>query len=315
MPQASECHTIRSPSGDLELQFCPEAGGCVIALRRHAGAQTTDIFRPHPPTLPLTPGHAASFPMTPLSNRISGCVLRFEGEVFNLGPSYGEEPNYLHGDGWTQPWSIGDIGPHHAVLRLYVAPNPLSPYVYEAEQVLSLADGILDMDIAVTNRGRRLPFGTGHHPFFPRTSRTVLAARLTRVWLCDADMHPTRLVDVPEKWNFSRGVRMADPALLPAEHGFRGRDLIDNCFPGWDGRAEITQPDLGYTLLMTADPVFRNFVIYDPAFDRDVFAAEAVTNIIDGFNLHAMGVPDTGTIVLDPGQTLAGRTRFAVLAL
>jgi aldose 1-epimerase len=304
-------HTIQSPDGVLELTVCPDAGGCITSFAKTIHGNTVDVFRRYDDSLPLIAGNSSCFPMTPVSNRISNGRLSFEGEILTFAPCFGEEPNYLHGDGWTSAWAVKDVGPNHAVLTLLVPRNSLTPYVYEAEQRFSLFDGGLNMDIAVTNRGgRRLPFGIGHHPYFPRTGATVLKANLPEVWLCDELMHPTSLVPVPPKWNFARGVRLADPGLGPPEQGFHKRDLIDNCFTGWDQHAEIVQPDLGYSLKIIAEPVFQHFVIYNPTLDRDFFVAEAVTNIIDAFNLYARGVPDTGTIILEPGQTLQGRTRF-----
>ena len=172
------------------------------------------------------------------------------------------------------------------------------------------------MSISITNKkDHRLPFGFGHHPYFPRMLETMVKAPLSKVWVCDRDMHPTILADVPEKWDFARGALMAGQSMLPAEHGFGGRDLIDNCFPDWGGAAEIIQPRTHLNILMTADPVFRHLVIYNPPLEKDFFAIEAVTNTIDAFNLMAKGVPDTGTQVLEPGQTLGGSTYFKVRPL
>jgi aldose 1-epimerase len=52
-------------------------------------------------------------------------------------------------------------------------------------------------------------------------------------------------------------------------------------------------------------------VIYTPA-GQDFFCVEPVSNANDAFNMAARGVPDTGTVVLAPGEVLAGTMRLAV---
>jgi aldose 1-epimerase len=303
--------SIQSPDKNLTLEFCPSVGGCITSFRK----DSINLFRPWDGINPLIPGNTASFPMTPVSNRIANCKLEFEGKTYEILPPFGEEPNYLHGDGWTSAWDIKSQGPHHVTLGLKQTYSSLSPYDYEAEQSYHLENDTLHIDMAIMNTGRRLPFGMGHHPYFPRTENTVVKANLPKVWLCDGNMHPTELIDTPEKWNFARGVRMADPVMLPPSQGFRGRDLIDNCFPGWDGRAEILQPNQGLKIIVTADPIFAHMVIYNPPLDRNFFVLEAVSNIIDAFNQMARGVENTGTVILDKGETMKGRTSFTVLPL
>ena len=304
--------SIKSPDRTLALDFCAETGGCITSFRHTLDGRTIDLFRPWNGDVPLKPGNAASFPMTPLTNRIANCELSFEGETFAIRPAWGEEPNYLHGDGWMSAWTVAHHEENRAILTLSKKESGQSPYSYEAKQTFVLEDGHLHLDISITNTGRRLPFGTGHHPYFPRTNKTVMRAALPKVWLCNELMYPTSLVPTPDEWNFRRGVRMMDPEMLPPAHGFRGLDLIDNCFPEWDGIAEIRQPDFGVKIVVTADPLFGNVVIYNPPFDKDFFVFEAVSNIIDGFNLMSRGVADTGTVILDTGATMTGRTSFAI---
>jgi len=124
---------------------------------------------------------------------------------------------------------------------------------------------------------------------------------------------PQQPAPVPPAWDFSRGVAMDDARFAPAIHGFTGEDLMDHCFQGWDGVAEISWPDRVIRLTMQADEIFRNFVIYIPQ-GKPFFCAEAVTHTIDGFNLSARGVPDTGMIVLEHGESLSGKTWFEAAA-
>jgi aldose 1-epimerase len=58
-----------------------------------------------------------------------------------------------------------------------------------------------------------------------------------------------------------------------------------------------------------ADPVLGHLVIYTPE-GENFFCVEPVSHSVDAFNLAEAGVPDTGTVVLDPGESLRGRVEF-----
>lgn len=91
--------------------------------------------------------------------------------------------------------------------------------------------------------------------------------------------------------------------ILPAGAG------LANGFSGWDGRATIEWPEWGARLTIIADSALRRLVIYTPG--RETFmCVEPVSHSVDAFNLADAGVPDTGTVVLGPGETLRGRAEF-----
>lgn len=297
--------------GNLRLELCPGTGGGVTAFYKEAAGKRVDLFRPYDKSRQLSPLNFSSFPLTPFSNRIGYGKLSFRGEALDVGPPFGGEPHPNHGDGWFSVWDVKEHAPQRVVLSLKTERAANTPYVYEAEQIFTLEDDVLNIDMVVTNRsGRALPFGTGHHPYFPRTDKTVLKASLSGVWN-SKNMVPAELVPLPEKWNFTRGVTLAPRNIGPAQHGGDGTAFIDHCFTGWDRRAEIIWPESATKLVMTADPVYGNFVIYVPS-GQDFFCAEPVTNVTDGFNLMDKGARDTGTVVLQDGETLAGRMRFTV---
>lgn len=310
-PDAPQFITIRSPRESLHLVLCPEIGGSIAAFFLSHEGKKIHLMRPYDPAAALTPLNFASFPLTPFSNRICDGSLHFRGETFNIRPLHGKEPHALHGDGWRSSWTVSCLGYNAAMLALETAPGENNPYVYKAEQVFTLTDDALSIDLSITNlSGRPLPFGMGHHPYFPRTPGTVLKTRLPKVWQ-SKDMVPQKLVDTPPLWDFSAGATLSDERLGPPAHGFTGEDLMDHGFQGWNGRAEIIWPETSLGLVMTADPVFSSFVIYVPA-EKPFFCAEAVTNIIDGFNLMEKGVKETGTVVLNDGESFSGRTTFTV---
>lgn len=298
---------IQSPDKRFTLEYSVETGGSILSFR----AGGLDIFRPYDSALPLAPLNTASFPLTPYSNRIIGGKLEFGGEVFDVGPRKPDDLHQLHGDGWLLPWRVEAETPDSVTMHLRTEKAAHTPYAYDARQTYRLDDKGLEISMSVTNTGgRALPFGLGHHPYFPRNAQTKLTANLPKVWN-SRRIVPTDLADTPPQWDFSRGLTLGDDKFGPPSQGMEGRDLLDHCFTGWDQTARIDWPDRTLSLTITADPVFAQFVIYIPA-EKPFFCAEPVTNINDGFNLQARGIADTGTVVLQPGETLIGKMRFDI---
>lgn len=298
---------IQSPDKKFQLEYSAETGGSILSFTYEG----RDIFRPYDAALPLAPLNAASFPLTPYSNRIIGGRLDFGGKVYDVGPRAASDTHQLHGDGWLLPWQVEDETQDSVAMRLETPAAPHTPYTYDARQAYRLDSRGLEISMAVTNRAAySLPYGLGHHPYFPRNAQTRLTVRLPKVWNSDRII-PTDIAPTPAKWDFSRGLTMGDDVFAPPSQGTAGRDLLDHCFTGWDQQARIEWPDRNLSIAITADPVFACFVIYIPAV-QPFFCAEPVTHIIDGFNLQTRGVADTGTVVLQPGETLAGKMRFDI---
>ena len=78
---------------------------------------------------------------------------------------------------------------------------------------------------------------------------------------------------------------------------------LDHCYADWAGRAEITRPEHGLRLTITADDIFRFAVVYTPA-DKPYFAVEPASNMTDAVN-RMDTVPDHGLRVLQPGGDAA----------
>ena len=298
-------------AGALELTLAPELGGSIAAFRRRMSHGSIDILRGWDDAEDYDPLNMASFPLTPYSNRIIDCRLSFHGREHRVGPAFRDEPHQLHGNGWRQPWRAVHHDARRAVLELQSAATGDMPYAYKAVQEFLLDEDGLAITLTVTsNSTQHFPFGLGHHFYFPRNDHTVFTARLPKVWQSD-QLVPLALKPVSDEWDFSRGLPMGDHRFSPAAHGFKGKDLIDHCFQGWDGRAVIEWRDKGLQLTMQADDVLQNFVIYIPE-NAPYFCAEPVSNINDGFNLHARGVENTGTIILAPGESLSATVRLTV---
>ncbi|MBB4184452.1 aldose 1-epimerase [Sinorhizobium terangae] len=245
-------------------------------------------------------GAEASFPLVPFGNRIEGNSFTFEGERFTLEPNTSGDPFCLHGDGWLSEWELKSHSGERATLSYVHAERAGSPYAYEAVQDVRLEGSTLLLSLAVTNTSTRLlPFGLGHHPYFPRTAGTRLRARAKRIWgeraghLPDAPGAILRMVD------FAEGNR------LPAR-------WMNNAYDGWDGEAAIEWPERQLALRLEAEGSFECFMIYSPGADADFFCFEPMTHLP---NAHNMPNEAGGLVALKPGKSLAGTIRFRLAPL
>lgn len=284
-------------AGDLTLELAPEFGGSVAAFRLATERGPLDLLRP----LPLGAAHAlysGMFPMVPFANCIRDNRFGFEGETCHISPNMSGSPLNFHGSGWQLPWAATEVADGRAVLRLDDAVVD-DVYRFDAEQVFTLDETGLAVDLMLTNRGaRRMPFSFGQHPWFPRHGETQLRFTATGFWTEGADGVAGALTDVPADRDYA-GWRQPPPTRQ------------NNCYAGWTGTAEIAWPECGIGLSMTADPVFPHLMFHVPASGEPVFCAEPQSNAPCGFDGLEAGDLQQGVFILEPGQSRTGCIRFA----
>ncbi|MCA1404181.1 aldose 1-epimerase [Ensifer sp. IC3342] len=245
-------------------------------------------------------GAEASFPLVPFGNRIEGNSFTFDGEHFILEPNTSGDPLRLHGDGWLSEWELDSHSGEQATLSYVRAERVGSPYVYEAVQDVRLDGSTLVLSLTVTNMSaRRLPFGLGHHPFFPRTAGARLRARAKRIWGERTGHLPDVAGSIPRTLDF------CDGNTLPAH-------WINNAYDGWDGEAVIEWPERQLTLRLETEGAFECFMIYSPGADADFFCFEPMTHLP---NAHNMPAGTGGLVTLEQGQSLSGSVRLHLAPL
>jgi aldose 1-epimerase len=282
--------------GEIELRLVPGLGGAISAFR-HRGRE---VMPPAGAALLEhdDPRAAACFPLVPFSNRIANARFRFGGRSYELPRNFPPEPHAIHGQGWQLPWAVAAASARRAELTLRHA-VPGTPLDYCARQLFALEDDGLAVTVEATNVGSSpMPAGIGLHPYFLRTDSVTLRAGLEHVWLADEGNIPKERAAVPAAWDLARAPRVAALEL-------------DNCFGGWDGRAEIRWRESDLVLRIEAEPVFGHLVVYVPR-GQSFFCVEPVSNANDGFNLLERDEPDTGVRVLKPGEQLTGTVRFRI---
>jgi aldose 1-epimerase len=285
-----ESLTLRQ--GALGVTLAPGLGGSITRFWRDASGTALDLLRPTPPDALSRgePGELSSFPLVPWSNRIRAGRFAFGGRSVALTPNL--RGHAIHGLGYRTSWTLADRGPAEAVLEHRHADGEW-PWAYRATQRIALTPGGLHVEMVVTNESETtMPVGFGWHPYFPRTAATTLHARVTGVWLTDAEILPTVRVTPPPDW---------DPRLGLAVD----RVALDNVFVGWGQEAIVTWPERRARIRLTASGPLATLVVYTPPREA-FFCAEPVSHITEAFNLAATGHGDTGMISLAPGESARG---------
>ncbi len=289
--------TVGLAADRLRVELVPAIGGAIARFDYRDGGRWIEVMRGASVDglRQGDPRAMESFPMIPYCGRIRNATFRFEGHTYALVRNFGEAPVSIHGNAWQRSWTVEAVASTAARLRLEHDPSDAPgewPFRYRARQSFTVAPGMLEVTIELTNLDPRpMPAGFGLHPYFPSTPGAKLTASVAGMWESNASLIPKRHVPVRPAFG-----RIADLNL-------------DTCFTGWTGRATIEWPERGLGLEIEADPVFGNLVIYTPP-SRAFFCVEPESAVPDAFNLAADGVTETGAVVLAPGETCAGHIRF-----
>lgn len=290
-------------AGDLRLVLDPEAGGAIAALTWRG----LDVLRPvSDKRLVAQQGRAvAGYPLIPFANRIAWGRFSVGGTSFQLARNFAGHPHPIHGNAWMRPWQVAESSGTRARLVLDHRPplDPVAewPFAYHAEQHFNLTDGEFSVVLSVRNDDdRAFPAGIGLHPYLARTPQTTLCFEADTVWTTGADSLPIARLAVQGEQEFDQAKPLGDTE-------------IDSCFAGWGGSARIVVPEQGMAVQIQAEPPLDHFQVYTPS-GQDYCGLEPVSNMPDAIN-RMETVSDQGMVLLNPGESLAGKVIFAVRPL
>ncbi|MCX4151172.1 MULTISPECIES: aldose 1-epimerase [Paraburkholderia] len=283
--------------GAMHVVVAPEVGGALAAYCESTPEGPLHWLRPATQAAfdQRDPLRMASFPLFPYCNRIRDARFQFNGGTVDLNGNDLRFTHALHGNAWRHPWQVGARTESSVELHFEHEPDSRQPgdwpFRYRAQQRIELVGGALRITLSAQNLGDRpMPFGMGHHPYYPRTAQTRVYAEVQAMWHADADVLPTHLGP--------------HPAVEALRHGMSPDAFaLDNNFANWSREATIAWPDEHRQLTMTADAPFDHMVVFAPANDAQL-CVEPVTNTTDCFN--AMGMREqVGGCVLQPGEEIA----------
>jgi aldose 1-epimerase len=234
--------------------------------------------------------------LVPFSGRVSGGGFTFDGQFHAIGRNVKTEKYPIHGSAFALPWRVLRLTPDEVTLALS-AEGP-GPFRYDAEMTYALEGAALVMHLEVTNRGVRLPYGVGFHPWFVRDRDTRLTASASHVWLEQDDHLPKAFEPIGRHpdMDFNAG------GHLPPH-------WINNWFSGWDRCALVEWPSRSIHARITASEPLDQYVAFSPSAEADFFCFEPVSHPVDAFNLD--GGPEIhGMRVLAEGETITASMRI-----
>jgi aldose 1-epimerase len=267
-----------------------------------------------------------SFFMAPWVNRIRGSRFVFRGKEHQLRPTTADGLAQ-HGDVRKRVWRVIEQSAERAVLEFDSRSVTDSnwPWTYVCRTTYTLTHEAMSIELSVTNTDREaFPAGCGHHPYFAR-----------RLWR-DEDVIELEAA-VGGKYPLSGGCASGPAASDPlTQHFAQMKPLpaqsLDAVFASFDGAATLRWPSSGVALRIAASKELSHLLVFAPhgAGDGAVsgangplsfIAVEPQSQVNDAFNLarslgHEPGGPEdpTGTVVLEPGQTLRTLCVFAAVA-
>lgn len=280
----------------LRAEALPELGGRISRLQYLAGEAPRDVLVPIGADPALPPGwpKGGAYPLIPYSNRIADAQLLHAGKTHALAPHPDAKPHTLHGHTQLRPWHVAARSETGLTLAIDHAGDANWPWAFSAAQRFWVEEATLKVAVEFRNKAASdAPAGIGWHPYFAISGDPALALHATTEWLQD---------DV----NLPTGETTAAPqGGLTLDRAGGTRYL-----GGWDGTAAF-KTGLGLGVALRADKIFGQMVVHRPR-NIDYLCLEPVSHVANGFNLAAKGWRETGTIVLKPGESVAGQLALAV---
>jgi len=282
----------------LRLRVAPEVGASIVDLSLERGGSFTPLLRRAPAPLSRS-SDASCFLLVPYSNRLRDGRFRFEGRSYDLNHP---KKDAIHGDVRDRPWQVTHCCDHGCTL--FFDSRAFSdvhfPFPFTAEVSYRVEREVFTSDLRIVNAGAdHMPAGLGFHPYFNRFLGDAREEVLLELTVGGVYPGSPELPALP----------IGPPVRLQPEQDFsklRPLDVaLDNCFAGWDGRAELRWPDSRVRVVLEASAQLRHVIVFSPK-GEPFFAVEPVSHANDGFNLFASGQPGTGVVVLAAGEGLEG---------
>lgn len=280
-------------AGHLTLELSPSIGGSISAmwwdaatpLLRACNSASENVL------------DAASFPLVPFVNRISGGQFRFRGREVRLAANMAGDPNPLHGQGWLSAWEVEEASDTRAALSYSHAAGEW-PWDYEARQEFALDPDGLSLRLSCRNASAApMPCGLGQHPYFPCGPQTRIDTDVVSAWTIDDHVLP--LEQVPAKGRFDLTDRLVCGQGL--DHGFGG----------WGGEARLSDPAWCYDLRLSSLQA-KFFQLFSPV-AGGILVAEPVTHANAALNRPETEWSELGLRVLGPGEEMALDMRLDVI--
>jgi aldose 1-epimerase len=292
-----DVHVLQN--GTWRVGILPDTGGSLAFGQIEDDGAWVDLLRPTPADHYWSVDQCASFVMMPWSNRVSRARLTFGGRSYRLRVN-ADDGTAIHGTARDFPWEVAVSSSTALVVtfdsRDFCGVN--YPWDFTATVTYQLRDRRFSITTELCNQhDEPIPAGFGHHPYFTRAlgGPTDLA-----------------LLELPfaQQFELEQALPLGPPVPVTTRVDFRelrplGQEFVDDCLtdrtPGAPVR--IVYPQSGRSVTLGSDDAFTHAVVYIPP-DQPYFAVEPVTNANDAFSLHESGTPESGLVLVPPGEGL-----------
>jgi aldose 1-epimerase len=283
-----------------QVGVLPQTGASIAFGRVKVNGRWMDVMRPTAEADYSNASNCSSFVMIPWSNRIRDGHFRFNGIDYQLEIS-GKDGTAIHGDVRKREWNVDHADSSRIDLQIHSAEqeNVNFPFRFSGKTSYRLDERNFYMDLTVKNEDTQpMPAGFGHHPYFVKTDGVKLQIPFTQQFELVNAMPTQPAINIQPAVDFRTLRPLGDTVL---DHLLTRR--IDT------EPTHIVYPEVALTF--HSDPIFEHIIAFAPP-GKPFYAIEPVTNINDGFNLFAQGMPNTGVFVLEPGESKSGSIWLSV---
>ncbi|MEQ1408405.1 aldose 1-epimerase [Neorhizobium sp. Rsf11] len=240
---------------------------------------------------PLNWPKAGAYPLFPYHNRLVGAAFEHEGRHYEVLPHPALGSDAQHGPAHRRRWHVVSHEPDRIELALNYEADADWPFDFRAVQRFVLADGRLDVELALTNTGNgTMPGGFGWHPYFAAGLGNAVSCVAAEIWPVSSMGIPSGAA--PQTRDANKPFPSEGFTVFLSEWGAATATL--------DGGAEIT---------LTAGPELPHLVAHRmPAY----VCLEPVSHVAGAFGFPPEAKAAAGLFVLQPGGERSARLSLGV---
>jgi aldose 1-epimerase len=243
---------------------------------------------------------SSCFPLVPYGGRLREGKFEFENRGYQYPLNALPERHSSHGDGWTRPWLLSELGRRSATMSLEA--DGSAPFQYRCDQSVSIIGNRVSIALLVRNlSAHRIPVGLGLHPYFANRNEARIKADLPTRWRWDKEMMPVSREPNPDALAFLREGQQVNELAVSAE------------YTNWNGKATIEWPARNLLVELETSPPLAHVVMWMPS-GESFFCFEPMSHATDALNMESSSNPE-GYFVLEPNAIAEQHFDFVITQL
>lgn len=261
-----------------------------------------------------SPEGLGMFLMGPWTNRVGGAAFVLNGERIALDPNH-TDGTAIHGPLRDTPFHVIHRSPVSVVLESELSGHGGWPWPALVRVRYELLESSFSVDLRIRNDApHAVPMGAGLHPYFRRQLWTPDTAQLKADTLGRFVCEQCLPVGGPVDDTISAALRSG--IELQGRHPEQGSQALgeglDDVFLLGAAEFALTWPHANVSLRVRSTTA-SHLVVYTPQTPdgpAEWLCVEPTTLVNDAFNLHTAGWQNTGTRIIQPGDSIELLTTF-----